>query len=208
MKPITLKPGPALWVAAALTVAFAASAQTNGVPGPQDFAAFSRFITDRNIFDPNRQPHFYTSTYRPHTTHHTHTSAPGLQLVGTMDYDKGRFAFFNGNSDDLKKVLAVGGTVAGFTVLEILPNQVRLVSADKKGQLTLNVGDGLRQDNGKWVLAETGDYISSASTPDASAAASSSSSTSEESSSEAPASASEPNDVLKRLMQQREKENQ
>ena len=33
-------------------------AQSNGVPGPTDYATFSRFITDRNIFDPNRYAAF------------------------------------------------------------------------------------------------------------------------------------------------------
>ena len=45
-------------LALALSGGHAAFAQSNGVPGPQDYAAFSHFITDRNIFDPNRVPHY------------------------------------------------------------------------------------------------------------------------------------------------------
>jgi len=42
----------------ALVGGITAQAQTgrNGVPGNGDYAQFNRFITDRNIFDPNRYP--------------------------------------------------------------------------------------------------------------------------------------------------------
>ena len=51
----------------------AAFAQSNSVPGPADYNSFSRFITDRNIFDPNRQPHYSGGT-RPMLRIHTHIS--------------------------------------------------------------------------------------------------------------------------------------
>jgi hypothetical protein len=89
-----------MWLAGA-TVGLA---QSNGVPGPQDYSAFSRFITDRNIFDPSRQPHF-TSSGRNTNRRHRAASPPDLQLVGTMSYAKGLFAFFNSSNPDLKKAL-------------------------------------------------------------------------------------------------------
>jgi hypothetical protein len=120
-----------------------------------------------------------------------------------MSYEKGPFAFFNGNNPDLQQALPVAGKIAGHTILEISANQVRLESDDKKEQLTLGVGDGLRLENGRWVPAESGSLpvntsaTTGAASDDSSGAAP-----------EAPASATEPNDVLKRLMQLREKENQ
>ncbi|HEX9046666.1 MAG TPA: hypothetical protein VF988_06545, partial [Verrucomicrobiae bacterium] len=144
---------------AVLVTATAALAQSNNIPGPTDYNKFSSFITDRNIFDPNRQPHSYSPNSRPRTTRPrtTRTETPGIVLVGTMSYEKGWFAFFNGNSDDLKKALRVGETIANYTVAEISPAGARLESADKKEQLDLKVGDGLREQSGKWVFAAAGE---------------------------------------------------
>lgn len=186
-----------------------ACAQSNGVPGPQDYDKFSHFIADRNIFDPNRQPH-YTGT---HTSFHRRTTlsrgVPGIQLVGTMSYDKGMFAFFSGNNDDLSNVLQTGGKIQDYTITEITPDFVLLKAADQKEPHKLNIGDGLREENGKWIFADASDLPSMDNAP--ATTGSSGGSTNTEGASSAPstpASASEPNDILKRLMQQREKENQ
>ena len=183
-----------------------AFSQSNGVPAATDYAKFSHFVTDRNIFDPNRVPHSYSPTTRTRTRTRTRTSAPGIMLVGTMSYEKGMFAFFNGNSADLKKALQAGEKIADYTVTDISPSRVKLESADKKQQLELKVGDGLRQENGKWVFSGSSEL------PAGNSSTETTSSSTGESSSEAdatavPSSAAEPNDVLKRLMQLREKEN-
>ena len=178
-----------------------AFAQSNGVPGPADYTKFSSFVTDRNIFDPARVPHSYSSTrrYVPRTRTRSN-AAPGIQLVGTMSYEKGMFAFFNGNSAEWKKALQVGGKIADYTVVEISAQDVQVESADKKQQLELKIGEGLRQENGKWVLSGSGDLPAETSSTGSSSEATSTSAT--------PASAAEPNDIIKRLMQKREKENQ
>ncbi len=188
--------------------AAAAFAQSNGVPGPQDFASFSHFITDRNIFDPNRVPHSYNPnhSYRPSRTRRS-SGTPGIQLVGTMSYEKGRFAFFGGNSADLSKVLQAGGKIADYTITEIAADSVQVESADKKEQAIMKIGDGFRQDNGKWVFAKAGDLSAVSSTPPAAGASSSSSTDSAGATPAAPAAVGEPNDVLKRLMERRAKEN-
>jgi hypothetical protein len=198
-------------LAASLTGAGAFAQSNNGVPGPQDYAKFGHFIADRNIFDPNRQPHYYNSsqTYHPHPIHH---GMPTIQFVGTMSYNKGLFAFFSGNSSDLSQVSQVGSKVAGYTITEITPDFVALESADKKDEPKLKVGSGFQEENGKWVVA---DAIAMASAESASASGSSggsstsTGSTGSTSSTPAPPpSTGEQNDVLKRLMQKREKENQ
>jgi len=194
-----------LALAAALAVGPGVFAQSNGVPGPTDYARFSAFITDRNIFDPNRQPHFYSSdTHRP--TYHRPTlsnATPAVTLVGTMSYEKGLFAFFNGNDSDLKKVLPVTGKIADYTVMNISTKGVTLASTNQSQPLELTIGDGLRQENGKWEFAAAGELSAAASSTETT-----SSSSSENSTPATPASTSAPNDVLKRLMELREKENQ
>ncbi len=193
-------------LALVLTGGLGALAQSaNPVPGPADYASFSRFVTERNIFDPNRQPH-YTSG-RPTTRPRTHSSsAPAFTLVGTMAYEKGMFAFFSGNSEELKQVLPVAGSIAGYTVADISYGHVTLettnTSTNGNGRLELKVGDVMREESGKWQQAGAGDIVVDSS-PDASG------STGAAGSPAAPgSSASPPNDILKRLMEQRAKENQ
>jgi hypothetical protein len=180
-----------------------ALAQSNSVPGASDYDRFSHFVADRNIFDPNRVPHSYSPTRRFTRTTRRSTGTPGIMLVGTMSYEKGMFAFFNGNNADLKKALQVGEKVADYTVTTIEPSMVKLECSDRKESFELKIGESLRQENGKWVFSGGSDL------PAAGTSSSSASSPSEDSSKSAAApSAGEPNDVLKRLMQLREKENQ
>jgi hypothetical protein len=198
MKPMQIKFLTAL--ALALANGFCAAAQSNGVPGPTDYAQFSRFITERNIFDPGRYAHSSSgaSSYRPKVSR----SAPAFTLVGTMHYEKGMFAFFDGNNSDLRKVLyeSDSNSIAGYTVAEITLTGVKLQTADKKQTVRLRIGDMMRQEGSAWRLADSGESFESAS---GSATAAESSSPDAGS---APGSASAPNDILKKLMLQREKE--
>jgi len=131
-----------------------------------------------------------------------------------MSYNKGTFAFFNANDSDLKQILTVSGKIAGYTLTELNDHEAKLVSDDKKQTLDLKVGDVLREGNGRWELSDAGDVPAPVATPtvtgkssdDKSADDSSSSSSSTDDST--PSSASQPNEILKRLMQLREKENQ
>ena len=195
-------------LALALAGGLGAFAQTNGskIPGGTDYSAFSRFVTDRNIFDPNRQPHYTSSRTRtPTRTTRTHsTSAPAFTLVGTMSYEKGLFAFFSGNNADLKKVLPVAEYIAGYRVTEITPGRVTLASTNQPGGLHLSVGDVMRLEGGKWELSGKGEVPAG----DSSSVAETPGSSSGEPVAAAPTSAAEPNDVLKRLMEKREKETQ
>jgi hypothetical protein len=196
-----------------LTGGLGALAQSgNTVPGPTDYASFSRFITERNIFDPNRVPH-YTSA-RPRVQSRSHSaSAPAFTLVGTMAYEKGLFAFFSGNSDELKQALPVAGQIAGYTVADISYGRVILETTNATtnamasgmtnaiAKVELKVGDVMREENGKWQLAGAGEIVEDNSPAPSRSA---------ETTSSAPAanpSASAPNDILKRLMEKREQEN-
>jgi hypothetical protein len=189
----------------ALTVGFVVRAQSNRVPGATDYAAFSGFVTERNIFDPNRVPHtVYTPRVRSRTTHtRTASAAPAFSLVGTMSYQKGYFAFFSGNDDGLKQVLPVSGKIAGYTVTQIVQGRATLETTNQAEKLELKVGDVLRQENGKWALSDAGELpavtgstaTETGGSPGGDNAA-------------APSPALGQNDVLKRLMELRAKENQ
>jgi hypothetical protein len=188
-----------------------AQTRQSSAPAATDYAAFSRFVTERNIFDPNRQPHFTSSpTTRTRTTRTRSTSAPSFSLVGTMAYAKGYFAFFNGNSDELKRTMSAPGRIAGYTVTEIAPGRATLESADQREKIQLKVGDVMRQESGKWELAGQGEVPAgrAAASSDNSSAPSENSGGSGGKSDSTPPSAIESNDILKKLMQKREQENQ
>jgi hypothetical protein len=199
-------------LALAVVLAGGAFAQTNNrnIPGPADYAAFTRFITDRNIFDPSRVPHNFPGTFQRRTQRpHPSPSTPAITLVGTMSYEKGYFAFFNGNNEDFRQILQVSQKIAGYTVTDITPGQAQLESTDKKKKLQLKVGDILRQENGSWQLSGSseipaGDVSETSSVLTTTSATADAGSTT--SATSTPPSASEPNDILKRLMQRKEQE--
>jgi len=191
---------PWLVLALALANGLFAGAQTNDVPGPAAYASFSRFVAERNIFDPNRYAHDSARPYRP--TRPTR-STPTFTLVGTMSYEKGMFAFFDGNSSDLRKVLYRSDTnnIAGYTVAEITFSGVKLQSADKKQTVRMKIGEMMRQEGSEWQMAGHGELPASPAENAAPAAEGSGSDTGSPQ-----GSAGEPNNVLKKLMQLREQE--
>jgi len=198
MKPTQYKKWLAL--ALALVNGLFAGAQSNGVPGPTAYSSFSRFITERNIFDPNRFSH---SSTRPYRTTRSTPSTPTFTLVGTMSYEKGMFAFFDGNNSDLRKVLYQSDSngIAGYIVAEITLAGVKLQTADKKQTVEMKIGEMMRQEGNEWQPAGRGELPAG----QAESAASAVEGSSPESGS-APGSAGEPNDILKKLMQHREQE--
>ncbi|HUB87028.1 MAG TPA: hypothetical protein VMB22_03985 [Verrucomicrobiae bacterium] len=192
-------------LAVTLANAWIVSAQTTNVPGPTDYSAFSRFIATRNIFDPSRYPR--TATTRParYQEFHVSRSAPSFTLVGTMSYQKGMFAFFDGNQSDLRRVLQSSGSIAGYTVAGITLTNVTLQSADKKQTVQLQVGDSMRQDdNNNWQLAGSGGDASSGFSSGAGATDTGASAV--DSADTPPASSAEQGDILKKLMQEREQQ--
>lgn len=189
-----------------------AQSNRNGTPGDTDYAQFSRFISERNIFDPNRIPRSGgTRVVRTRTRMRT-AGAPYVTLVGTMSYEKGLFAFFDSNNQDMKKIIGAGDEIGIYTVKEIVANRVTLAGKDKK-EFTMKVGEQMRQESGVWQVSEAVDSGGSpAAAPMEAHAAEGDAST--ETTDAHPAEAATPspnleaNDVLKRLMQLREKENQ
>ena len=162
---------------------------TNNGPASLDYAAF-KIIVDRNIFDPNRFPHA-----GPRPIAAKSKSFDSLTLVGTMSYEKGTFAFFDGTSAEYKKVLKLTDSIAGYKVTNIAPNAVKLATGTNEVELTVG-GQLRREENGPWLLA--GQSTSYASTPASTSSGGAASATTSGSGAES--------DIIKKLMQRREKE--
>src|SRR5213079_1577570 len=97
--------------------------QPSNAPTRPEYSAF-KVIAERNIFSPNRRARSSgVRGARPVT------KLESLTLVGTMSYEKGRFAFFEGTKSDYRKVLKPADVIAGFTVADIAPDAVKLASA-------------------------------------------------------------------------------
>lgn len=149
----------------------------------RDLSSF-KIIMERNIFDPNRR----SRTRAGVSEQPKPASVDSFSLVGTMSYEKGKFAFFDGTGFEYRKAAKAGDTLAGFRVKEIGPKAVKLEANGK----VLDLGVGMqmrRQDAGEWQMTGRSDTYASAAPSDRSSASSGSES-----------------ELLKRLMQQREKE--
>ena len=169
-----------------------AVAQETNQLRPTDYAAF-RIISQQNIFNQ------YRVARRRETGRSRPTTAvrPGdaFFLVGTMSYEKGDFAFFDGTSSEYRRIVRPDGTIAGYQVTKITPASVMLETNGQ--QFELKVGTQMRRnDDGVWQLADASELPATAvGSPVVSPAAPASSS-----------SGNDVNDVLKKLMQKREQE--
>jgi hypothetical protein len=171
--------------------------ETNNYPALNSF----NIIGQRNIFDP-----FRTGYVARENNTGRRPRVDAFALVGTMSYSKGRFAFFDGSNFQYKKVIEAGGNIAGYTVKEVGQDAVTLAANGKEFQM--KIGTQMRnQGNNKWELsghiiddtpADGTNGDTNGETNGENAAANSTT---------PPAGGSpEMNDVLKRLMQQRQQE--
>ena len=184
-------PRSAAWLCAPLVLLLATglvgrAQSTNAVARP-DYQSF-KIITDRNIFDPNR------SSGSPRRTEGTRPArVESFALVGTMSYENGTYAFFDGTGSSYRKATKTGDTIAGYKVADISPDRVKLETNGQ--QIELSVGVQMRkQDEGVWQLAGRAESFGTSSPATAATEKTESGSGGEES------------DVLKKLMQKREQE--
>jgi hypothetical protein len=112
-------------------------------------------------------------------------------LVGTLTYEKGPYAFFDGSSSEYRKVLETGKTIAGHKITAITGNTVRLALGTNA--VELSVGMQMRREDSGWQV-QGGSAVSRSVIAADSITASSASASADES------------DIIKRLMQQREQE--
>src|SRR3954471_8085705 len=151
-------------IALVLGCASVAQAQQSNSPSRLDFPSF-HIIPERNIFNMNRSPRSAYS--RPVRTEPERrpSRSESIALLGTMSYEKGRFAFFDGSSSQYHQVLSSSNSIGGFTITEVAPNYVKLASTN--GQpIELPVGKQLkRQDEGEWSVTDrtesSGEYARS-----------------------------------------------
>ena len=180
------------------------AAETNQ-PTVLDSKALARRVSERNIFDPDRQPRTRgESRPIPKPVVAVAADAPEMGLVGVMTFQKGTFAFFDGNAAEYRKTLQVQALIAGHTLTAITPQSVTL-SESNGPPVLLKVGQRLRKDaEGVWKLAAgaSGEAFtrSGGSAGAGSGAASSSPSTT---TAEDPPGSDE---ILKRLLKKREQE--
>lgn len=178
----------------------APAAESNSPAAPvsatrRDFVSF-RLISERNIFNPNRS-HGSSNRVPPRTEPEKRVRFDRFALLGTMSYEKGRFAFFDGSSSEFRKVAKPEDSIAGFKVTEVAPTCVKLQLTN--GQiLELCVGMQMKKiEDREWELA------GKAEPAEGTARTSSSSSSSSGSSSTA---GPESDEVLKRLLEKRTQE--
>jgi hypothetical protein len=144
---------------------FLADAQTNTV-APTDYSTFAKFIANRNIFDPNREPGviYVPRASRPVTATPPPPRVPdSFSLVGVIGYGQGSmagtYAFFDGSSQQFRKTAKLNTSIATFKVADIAADSVTLVSGTNK--LILGIGEQLNDDgNGGWIFSDgsTGRY--------------------------------------------------
>ena len=151
-------------LALVLTAGSSAEAQPTNAPAqPANYSTFSKFIAERNIFNPNRYARAANTPYRPRTRT---VRRNGFGLAGTMSYDEGEnaglHAFFDGTSADYRKVLQPGGTIAVFKISDVTADSVTLLF--ETNSTVLKIGQQMRDDGrGHWALStETVSFASNA----------------------------------------------
>lgn len=120
-----------------------AADQTNS-PSGLDYNSFD-IISSRNIFNPNRSGRRIRDVT-------PRTRIDSFTLVGTMAYEKGEFAFFDGTSSDFRKAYKPADTIAGYRIGKVDHNGITLLAAGDK-VIHLAIGMEMkRRDGGPWEL--------------------------------------------------------
>ena len=171
-----------------------ATAQDNPDPALPDFSEF-RLIAERNIFNPDRAGRAAPAVNR---TPARSPRVDSFTLVGTLGDGKRWIAFFDGTRSELRGRLQCNDSIGDYTLTAISNTGVRLDHGTNTIQL--RVGMQLRrEDDGPWLQAERAAPTrgEDSSSRQEAAAQTSTASTS---------TGATDNEVLLRLMQQREKE--
>ncbi len=142
---LSLRAGLALGL---LMLASRPAAAQSSAPPKSDFSAF-RIITDRNVFDPRR----YARSGPARETRRA-ARVDTFTLVGTLEYDKGPVAFFDGTSSQFRKAVRPEESIGSFKVADIKPAAVTLVSDTNTFQLKMG-SQMRREEEGPWQLAAT-----------------------------------------------------
>jgi hypothetical protein len=121
-------------------------------PSATDYNSF-KLISDRNIFNPNRRGGQRDIVRTPSV------KVDSFKLVGTMNYEKGKFAFFDGTSSEYRKTLKLSDIIGGYRIADISPNAIKLLAAGNS-TVSLPVGAQMRrQDGGPWALVSKAEPV-------------------------------------------------
>jgi len=158
-------------------------------------------VTDRNIFNPNRSARSDRREVREAQPRRVQTDT--ISLLGTMIYEQGQFAYFDGSSSQYRKALKPADSIGGCKITRIAPNLVQL---EIDGQpLELRVGMQLRrEDGGPWDLVAQPEPFARTSTPTTEAGSASTAAAGKPAT--GPSTGSDESEILRRLMQKREQE--
>lgn len=195
MHPLRLIPTAILVASAGLALAASAPTSTSNSsrrtsapagPAPGDFENF-RIIAERNIFNPNRIGRVREGGDAP-----TAPREEAFAFVGTLETEKGIVAIFDSPDAALRKAVREGQSLAGFNVKTISAGKVELTG--EKQSFALNLAQRLRRvEEGEWKVSNVEPPpVAAPSGPDSSSTPP-----------PIPANASE---VLRRLMEQRQKQ--
>lgn len=138
----------------------AESAEPSPTPASSDKSGFRPFqiIAERNIFNGNRSGQRISSTRSSSQQRYVRVDA--FSLVGTMVSEKGPVAFFDGTESDFRKAFKAGGRIGGFEIRDVRFAGVRL--AQGTNTVDLAVGTGMRrEDRGLWKPTSGGASFSS-----------------------------------------------
>jgi len=158
-----------------------------------------RIIGQRNIFNLHRSPRGReTSPMRPPAPRPV--AGDSFTLVGTLAYETNQLAFFDGASPDCRRAVRPDETIAGYKLVAIGFNSVRL---ETQGQLIeMRVGMRLPRTAGSQAPLSSNGAPTTIEAPVASPVTAESSAPPTVSASPA----ADPGEILKKLMQRREQE--
>ncbi len=136
--------------------AFAAAPSTNVVTATQittnrnDYETF-RIIAERNIFNANRSRGGRDRAGRGGTERATRIEA--FSLLGTMSYEKGIFAFFDGTASQYRGAISPNQSIGAFKVTEITPDLVKLERNGTNYEMRVSM-QMRKEDEGEWRLTQ------------------------------------------------------
>ena len=184
---------------AALGLLLAGNTGAQAAEKVADFDAF-RLLRTKNMFDPNRRPARTETASAPRPAPVRENKSSSLSLTGTMVTEGKTLAFFTGTRADYSKVLSVGDTIADCKITAIRPAEVEMERGGKPGVLA--VGHQLQIEGAPSDVAAVEPAAAPATgAPPADPAAPASAGPTV-----APAPSNDKSDVLRRMMERREKE--
>jgi hypothetical protein len=114
-------------------------------PQAQGFDRY-RILVLRNVFDPDRQPIAMGVTAPPRVVEQPPPKATDfVMLTGVMVNDGKALAFFSGSRPDYDKVIDVNGDIAGAKITRIAPSGIEVDRAGRK--IVVAVGQTVPFDN-------------------------------------------------------------